>query len=47
MGGIIYADYYGRQHLGSIQAIDSMFGIAGTAVGPLFIAMGREYLPNP
>ena len=43
MGGIIYADYYGRQHLGSIQAIDSMFGIAGTAVGPLFIAMGREY----
>ena len=42
MSGFLYADYYGRKHLGSIQAIDSMCGIAGTAVGPLFIQTLRE-----
>ena len=32
----------GRDHLGAIQSLDSMFGIAGTAVGPLFIQSMRE-----
>jgi hypothetical protein len=30
MSGFLYADYYGRKHVGSIQALDSMSGIAGT-----------------
>ena len=42
MAGFLYADYYGRKHVGSIQALDSMCGIAGTAVGPLFIQSMRE-----
>lgn len=42
MSGFLYTDYYGRKHVGSIQALDSMCGIAGTAVGPLFIQSMRE-----
>jgi len=42
VSAVIYADYYGRKHLGKIQAIDAMAGLAGTAIGPLIINVGRE-----
>ena len=44
VSSVIYADYYGRKHLGKIQAIDAMAGLAGTAVGPLIITFSREQL---
>ena len=42
MSGIVYADFYGRKHLGSIMALDSAIGLVGTAVGPLYIQTMRE-----
>ena len=39
---VIYADYYGREHLGKIAAVDAMSGLAGTAVGPLVISIAHE-----
>ena len=39
---VIYADYYGREHLGKIAAVDAMSGLAGTAV-----ALDRALLEAP
>ena len=40
---VIYADYYGRKHLGKITAVDAMMGLAGTAVGPLLINASHDH----
>ena len=42
MSGMVYADFYGRTHLGAIMALDSALGLVGTAVGPLYIQLSRE-----
>ena len=44
--GTIYADFYGRKHLGAIQSIDSTCNIVGTAIGPLLITAGQAYFGN-
>lgn len=38
-------DYYGRKHLGKIQAIDAMAGLAGTAIGPALINVRLSLSP--
>ena len=42
MSAMVFADFYGRTHLGSIMALNSSVGLLGTAVGPLYIQMSRE-----
>ena len=42
MSGMVYADFYGRSHLGAIMALDSALGLVGTAIGPLYIQTSRE-----
>lgn len=41
---MIYADFYGREHLGSIQSIDAMMMLFGTAIGPLVQQIGHDML---
>jgi sugar phosphate permease len=41
--GTIYADFFGRKHLGAVQSIDSTLNIIGTAIGPLIISLGQEH----
>lgn len=33
--GVIWPNYYGRQHLGSIQSVTHAAGIIGSAIGPI------------
>lgn len=35
VGGVIWPDYYGRRHLGSIRGVTMMAGVIGSALGPL------------
>jgi MFS family permease len=35
VSGVIWPDYYGRHHLGSIRGITMMAGVIGSALGPL------------
>jgi MFS family permease len=35
VSGVIWPDYYGRQHLGSIRGVTMMAGVIGSALGPL------------
>jgi MFS family permease len=35
VSGVIWPDYYGRQHLGSIRGMTMMAGVIGSALGPL------------
>jgi sugar phosphate permease len=35
VSGVIWPDYYGRHHLGSIRGITMMAGVVGSALGPL------------
>ena len=41
--GTIYADFYGRKHLGQITSYDAMLNTIGTAVGPLIFNSFRAY----
>ena len=38
-----YAQYFGRDHLGSIRGSSFVFGIAGAAVGPLPFAASADW----
>jgi MFS family permease len=35
VSGVIWPDYYGRRHLGSIRGVTMMAGVIGSALGPL------------
>jgi sugar phosphate permease len=35
VSGVIWPDYYGRHHLGSIRGVTMMAGVIGSALGPL------------
>jgi hypothetical protein len=41
---VIYAKFFGRRELGAIQSTNMFFGIAGSALGPLVLALAREEL---
>jgi MFS family permease len=41
--GTVYADFYGREHLGAVQSVDSALNIVGTAIGPLVITLGQAH----
>ncbi|MDR9391106.1 MAG: MFS transporter [Trueperaceae bacterium] len=40
--GAIYATYFGRAHLGAIKGTATTLTVAGTAIGPLLFAVGRD-----
>lgn len=42
LDGAIYAHYFGRLHSGSIKGFAAMISIAGTAAGPIILALGRD-----
>lgn len=49
ISGSAFAYYFGREHIGSIKGFATTLSVAGTAVGPLLFAVGRDvsgtYLP--
>jgi MFS transporter, OFA family, oxalate/formate antiporter len=49
ISGAMYAAYFGRAHIGAIKGFATTLSVAGTAVGPLLFALGRDltdgYLP--
>lgn len=42
----VYAYYFGRQHLGSINGLATTIMVAGTAFGPILFALGFEQFGN-
>ena len=40
--GVIWANYYGRQHLGSIQSMTQTAGIIGSAIGPIQFGLAYD-----
>lgn len=42
VAGSTYAHYFGRLHLGAIKGFATTLTVAGTAVGPLLFAVGRD-----
>ena len=40
----VYAHYFGRRHLGEIKGFVTTITVAGTAVGPLIFAFGKDSL---
>jgi MFS family permease len=44
VGSVIWADYYGREHLGSITGITSMILIVGSSLGPMPMGIARDLL---
>jgi predicted MFS family arabinose efflux permease len=40
---VVYAHYFGRLHLGSINGLATTIAIAGTAFGPILFALGFDY----
>lgn len=41
---VVYANYFGRQHLGSIAGLGATIGIAGSALGPMPLGIARDLL---
>jgi cyanate permease len=41
---VIWAKYFGRQHLGSITGVASLISAAGSAVGPMPMGIARDRL---
>ncbi len=41
---VVYANYFGRQHLGSIAGLAATIGIAGSALGPMPLGIARDLL---
>ena len=39
---VVYATFFGRKHLGAIQSSNMFAGIAGSALGPLILALARD-----
>ena len=44
VGSVIWADYYGREHLGSITGVTSMIMIVGSSLGPMPMGIARDLL---
>lgn len=44
VSSVIWADYYGREHLGSITGVTSMILIVGSALGPMPLGIARDML---
>jgi MFS transporter, OFA family, oxalate/formate antiporter len=44
VGSVIWANYFGRRHLGSIAGLVTPIGVAGTAFGPLLFGVGRDLM---
>lgn len=44
MFGVVWADYFGRRHLGAIAGTGTTLVIAGSAAGPLPLALAHEAL---
>jgi sugar phosphate permease len=44
VGSVIWANYFGRRHLGSITGLATPIGVAGTAFGPLLFGVGRDLM---
>ena len=44
VGSVVWADYFGRRHLGSITGLATPIGVAGTAFGPLLFGVGRDLM---
>jgi predicted MFS family arabinose efflux permease len=49
IAGAVFATYFGRRHIGAIKGFATTLSVAGTALGPLAFALGRDltggYLP--
>jgi len=41
-GAVMWAKFYGREHLGSISSVAMSIAIVGTALGPLVMALARD-----
>ncbi len=41
--GVIWAKYFGRKHLGSIRGAATVFGVIGSAFGPVPFALSYDY----
>ena len=39
----IIPSFYGRQHMGRIQGVQSSLTMMGTALGPLLLGLGHDY----
>lgn len=42
VSGAVYAHLFGRLHIGSIKGLANTLTVAGTAAGPLLLALGRD-----
>ncbi len=42
VSGSTYAYYFGRRHIGAIKGFATTLNVAGTAIGPLLFAIGRD-----
>lgn len=42
VGNVIWANYFGRLHLGQISGITATFGAAASGIGPLVYGVGRD-----
>ena len=42
VAGVVYADFYGRKHVGAISSVERVFAITGAAAGPTVFALARE-----
>ena len=44
VGGVVWAQYFGRRHLGSIAGLSQTIGVLGAALGPLPLGIARDAL---
>ena len=44
VGSVIWANYYGRKHLGSITGVTSMIITLGSSLGPMPMGVARDLL---
>ena len=44
VSGAVYAKYFGRKHLGAIKGFASTMTVAGSALGPLVLALGNDLM---
>jgi sugar phosphate permease len=44
IGGVVWADYFGRRHLGAIAGLASTISVIGSALGPLPLGLARDLL---
>jgi len=44
VGSVMWAIYFGRQHLGSITGVTTTISVVGTALGPMPLGIARDLL---